>query len=236
MRHAISYAIDRDQIVKYVLFGVGSPESVPFSSNMPWTNNSVRNYNYDTKKAKELLIKAGWSDTDGDGVLDRDGKPLELSLLTYATRPGLVPVSEALVGELNEMGIKVNLEVLEWGVIEDRRKKGDWDMVLFATNCALIPDPQYYLQRSYGTGGSYNYVGYSNSIVDELFSKSMETEDLLTRYDLLREVQSMTQEDAINVIIAHYGMVVAKKDSVKEFKFDPTAHDYKLNPEMYIED
>ena len=236
MRQALSYAIDRDLIVRYVLFGVGSPESVPFSSNMPWTNNSVRNYNYDPEKARELLTKAGWSDTDGDGMLDRDGKPLELSMLSYATRPGLVPVSEALVGELKEMGIKANLEVLEWGAIEDRRKNGDWDMVLFATNCALIPDPQYYLQRSYGTGGSYNYVGYSNPSVDELLSKSMETEDLQTRYELLKEVQSITQEDAINVVVAHYGMVVAKKDSVKGFEFDPTAHDYKLNPEMYIED
>lgn len=235
IRHALSHAIDRDEIVKYILFGVGSPESVPFSSTMPWANNSVRSYDYDIAEAKELLTKAGWSDTDGDGMLDKDGKPFELSLLTYATRPGLVPVSEALVGELKKIGIKVNLEVLEWGAIEDRRKNGDWDMVLFATNCALIPDPQYYLQRSYGTDGSYNYVGYSNPIVDELLSKSMETEDLQTRYDLLKEVQSITQEDAINIVVAHYGMVVARKDSVKGFEFDPTAHDYKLNPEMYIE-
>lgn len=235
VRHALSYAIDRDQIVKYVLFGVGSAESVPFSSDMPWTNESVRSYSYNPEKARELLARSGWSDSDKDGILDKSGKPLELSLLSYATRPGLVPVSEALVGELKEMGINVNLEVLEWGAIEERRKKGDWDMVLFATNCALIPDPQYYLQRSYGTDGSYNYVSYSNPVVDGLLSRSMETEDLLTRYDLLKRVQSITQEDAINVIVAHYGMVVAQKDKVKGFQYDPTAHDYRLNAEMDIE-
>lgn len=236
VRHALSFAINRDEIVKYVLFGVGSPESVPFSSAMPWANDSIRKYDYDIDRAKELLEEAGWSDTDGDGLLDNDGKPLELSLLTYATRPGLVPVSEALVGELADIGIKADLEVLEWGAIESRRGDGDWDLVLFATNCALIPDPQYYLQRSYGTGGSYNYVDYSNPAVDELLSESMKEEDTETRYGLLREVQSITAEDAINIVVAHYGMVIASKDRVKGFIFDPTAHDYKLNPDLYIED
>jgi len=236
IRHALSYAVNRDDIVEYVLFGVGSPSSVPFSSSMPWANNSVRHYDYDIETAKELLADAGWIDTDGDGTLDKEGKPLELSLLTYPTRPGLVPVAEALVGEFKEIGIKADLEVLEWGAITDKRKDGDWDMVLFATNCALIPDPQYYLQRSYGTGGSYNYVSYSNPDVDELLTESMETEDLQTRYNLLKEVQSITQEDSINIIVAHYGIAVAAKDSVKGFEFDPTAHDYKLNPEMDIEE
>lgn len=236
VRHALSYAINRDDIVKYVLFGVGSADSVPFSSEMPWANRSVRRYDYDPNEAEELLRKAGWKDDDGDGILDKDGKPLELSLLTYATRPGLVPVAEALIGELASIGVRANLDVLEWGAIEKRRSEGDWDMVLFATNSALIPDPQYYLERSYGTGGSYNYVGYSNPRVDELLSESMATRDMEERYDLLREVQSITQEEAINLVIAHYGMVVAQRDSIKGFEFYPTAHDYRLNPEMDIED
>ena len=202
---------------------------------MPWANNSVVNYDYDETMAKQLLADAGWSDSDGDGTLDRDGKPLELSLLTYATRPGLVPVSEALVGDFKKLGIKVNLEVLEWGAIDSRRKDGDWDMVLFATNCALVPDPYYYLQRSYGTGGSYNYVSYSNPAVDDLLDQSMAAEDLQAKYDILKEVQAITQEEAMNIIVAHYGMVTAQKDSVTGFIFDPTAHDYKLNAEMSIE-
>ena len=64
----------------------------------------------------------------------------------------------------------------------------------------------------------------------------MKEEDTETRYGLLREVQSITAEDAINIVVAHYGMVIASKDRVKGFIFDPTAHDYKLNPDMYIED
>jgi peptide/nickel transport system substrate-binding protein len=235
VRHALSYGIDREQIVSYVLFGVGSADSVPFSSSMPWANNSVTIYDYDETNAKQLLADAGWSDSDGDGMLDRDGKPLELSLLTYATRPGLVPVSEALVGDFKRLGIKVNLEVLEWGAIDNRRKDGDWDMVLFATNCALVPDPYYYLQRSYGTGGSYNYVGYSNPTVDDLLDRSMAAKDLQAKYDILKDVQAITQEECMNIIVAHYGMVIAQKDGITGFVFDPTAHDYKLNAKMSIE-
>lgn len=65
IRHALSYAVNRDDIVEYVLFGVGSPSSVPFSSSMPWANNSVRHYDYDIETAKSfLLMRAGLTLTE----------------------------------------------------------------------------------------------------------------------------------------------------------------------------
>lgn len=52
---------------------------------------------------------------------------------------------------------------------------------------------------------------------------------------MLNEVQSIVHDELPIINVAYYGVAVAKKDYVKGYQFDPTAHDYKLNPEMYLE-
>ena len=53
---------------------------------------------------------------------------------------------------------------------------------------------------------------------------------------MLDELEEIVQEDLPVIIVANYGVAIAKKDYVKGYVFDPTAHDYRLSPDMYIED
>jgi peptide/nickel transport system substrate-binding protein len=235
VRKALSYAIDRDSIVKFVLFNVGEKAVGPFMPSFLWANKSLIAYDYDVQKAKELLAGSGWKDTNADGIVDRNGKNLEISLLTYPNRPGLPPMAEAIAGQLKEVGIKVNAEVMENGAISDRRKSGDWDLSLSAMSTAMVADPSYYLSFSYQTNGSYNNAGYSNTRVDELIKEASETGNQEERLSKMNELQGIIHDEVPIITIAYYGVAVAKKDYVKGYQFDPTAHDYKLNPEMYIE-
>lgn len=234
VRQALSYATDREDIVKYVLFGIGTPAKGPFNSDMPWTNKSIEPYSFNAEKAKELLAEAGWKDENGDGILDKDGKPLKLSLLTYPTRSALPAIAESLAGQFKSIGADVNIEVLDWGAIVDRRKSGDWDMVLMATNSAMIPDPYYYLQRSYGAGGAYNYVNYYNPTVDSLLNETLIAKDKNERYKIFMDIQAITWDEVLNIVVAQSNMLAVHKANVKGFQFDPTAHDYRLNADMYI--
>ncbi len=236
VRQAISSAIDRDEIAEYVLFNVGSPATGPFMADMFWANENIKSYDYDIDLARELLDEAGWNDSDGDGIRDKDGKPLELSLLTYIERPGLQPMAEALAGQLEDVGIKIHAEAVENGISSDRQKKGDWDLYLSATNTGMVPDPLYYLGLTYGTDGSSNKADYSNSRVDSIIRQAYETEDPEERIKMLDELEEIVQEDLPVIIVANYGVAIAKKDYVKGYVFDPTAHDYRLSPDMYIED
>jgi peptide/nickel transport system substrate-binding protein len=72
VRQALSYAIDRQELVDTALEGIGgAPAKGPFTDTMPWNANDKLNaYTYDPDKAKELLKEAGITDTDGDGILD----------------------------------------------------------------------------------------------------------------------------------------------------------------------
>lgn len=92
VRQALTHALDRQALVDQVLDGDGEianiPES-PLSWNYPDNKDKFKTFEYDPEKAKKLLKEAGWTDSDGDGILDKDGKSF-LSLLkrTKETKHG----------------------------------------------------------------------------------------------------------------------------------------------------
>jgi peptide/nickel transport system substrate-binding protein len=235
VRKAIAYGVDASTIVKYILFDIGKPAIGPFMPEFSWANKNLMAYEQDKEAARALLEEAGWADSDGDGLMDKDGEDLEIDLITYPNRPGLPPMAEAIAGQLQEVGIKLNVEVTESGVIDERRKTGDWDIYLQAMNTAMVPDPTYYLGLTYKTGGAYNYPEYSNSRVDDLLDEASQTTDEQDRLEITNEIQSIVQDEVPVLTVAYYGVIVASKDYVKGYQYDPTAHDYKLSPEMYIE-
>ncbi|PJA81997.1 MAG: peptide-binding protein, partial [Nitrospirae bacterium CG_4_9_14_3_um_filter_44_28] len=82
VRQAIAYAIDKGELIDVVLFGLGSPATGPYVPNTWPYNPNVKKYEYNPEKAKELLKEAGWEDTDGDGLLDKDGIPFRFTIFT----------------------------------------------------------------------------------------------------------------------------------------------------------
>lgn len=235
VRQAISYAIDRDDIVEHVLYNVGQPAAGPFLPTMIWTNKNLTPYKQDLDKAGELLTEAGWVDTNGDGIRDKDGKDLEFKLMTYSERPGLPPMAETIAAELKEAGIKVTAEVMDYGAIEDNTESGNWDLYLAAFNIAMVPDPEYVLNNWYYTDGPDNGPGYSNPKVDALIDEARDITDLDARYKKFNEVEAIVYEEQPMIIVAYYGCAIVKNDNLKGYVFDPTAHDYRVNAGMYME-
>lgn len=235
VRQAMSYAIDRYEIAEHVLYNVGEPAAGPFLPTMVWANKSLNPYTRDLEKVDKLLTAAGWVDTDGDGIRDKDGNPLKLNLMTYSARPGLPPMAEAMAAQLKEAGIDVEIEVMEMGSIDERKEKGDWDLYLAAYNIAMVPDPEYILTNWYMTNGTDNGPGYSNPKVDSLITEARKITDLEERYKKFNEVEAIVNEEQPMIIVAYYGCAIVKKDYVKGYVFDPTAHDYRINAGMYLE-
>lgn len=235
VRQAISYAINRHDIVQHVLYNVGETAIGPFLPSMVWTNKSLKPYEQDIEIANQLLDEAGLMDTNDDGIREKDGKPLKLSLITYAARPGLPPMAEAIAAQLKQVGISLQAQVLDMGAIDDMRKKGNWDLYLAAYNIAMVPDPEYVLTNWYTTAGPDNGPGYSNANVDSLIEEARTITDLSERYKKFNEVESIVHKEQPMIMIAYYGCAVVKKDTIKNYVFDPTAHDYRINADMYFE-
>lgn len=170
IRQAIAYAIDRQAIADVVLNGFGRPA---YSENdgMPWNNPEVV-IETDVEYAKKLLADAGWKDTDGDGIVEKDGLKAEFGCV-YPTGDSVrQSVGMAAAEQLLAIGIKVNVEGMGWDEIMNVMFS---EAVLMGWGSA-IPNETYYLYRSEGAllDDFYNPEGYMNPVTDGYLNAAME--------------------------------------------------------------
>ncbi|THB64221.1 MAG: ABC transporter substrate-binding protein, partial [Desulfovibrio sp.] len=151
VRQALSHSINRQDIVDYVLFGMGRPAAGAYEDAMVFANKDLEPYAHDLDLAKSLLAEAGWTDSDGDGVLDKDGAPFAFTLYTYPQRPGLKPMAMAIQQQWKDVGLDVDVRIMDWDAIETERGPGDARLAAFAS--AMMPDPDYFMRRVYTVEG-----------------------------------------------------------------------------------
>ena len=136
LRKAISYALDREEFVEGAFFGFAIPATdtiflSPLLPNVPECCNL--GYDLDLNKAKQLLTEAGWNDTDNDGVLDKNGKPLSDLNLAISTSTDLIwqkDLALLVQSQLKKIGIEVKIQALEWADYRKIDKTGDYDLKL----------------------------------------------------------------------------------------------------------
>ena len=169
IRQAIAYAIDRQQVADLVLNGFGRPA---YSENdgMPWNNPEVK-IETDVDYARKLLADAGWSDTDGDGIVEKDGLKAEFRCVYPSGDSVRQAVGMAAAEQLMAIGIKVNVEGMSWDAIMNVMFS---EAVLMGWGSA-IPNETYYLYRSEGAllDDFYNPEGYMNEITDGYLNAAM---------------------------------------------------------------
>lgn len=170
IRQAIAYGIDRQLVADAVLGGFGRPA---YSENdgMPWNNPEVV-IETDTAYAKKLLSDAGWMDTDGDGVVEKDGLLAEFTCIYPAGDSVRQAVAMACAEQLLGIGIRVNVEgVSGWDEITQRMFS---DSVMMGWGSA-IPNETYYLYRSAGAlyDDFYNPENYRSDVTDGYLDAAM---------------------------------------------------------------
>jgi len=196
VRQAIAYAIDKGEIVDVVLFGLGSPATGPYVPNTWVYNPSVKKYDYDLNKSKQLLKEAGWEDTDGDGILDKDGKKFEFSVLTNMGNRSREQTATIIQYRLKKVGIKMNIRVLEWSTfINEFIDKRRFETVILGWSIGIDPD-QYDIWHSSKTREKeFNFVSYSNPEVDGLLEQGRRTFDIEKRKKAYYRIQEILADE-----------------------------------------
>ncbi|HWQ62956.1 MAG TPA: ABC transporter substrate-binding protein, partial [Methanospirillum sp.] len=231
VRQAISYAIDRKGLVENVLFNAGTPAVGPYLTSSPWALSSLKPYAYDPEKAKSLLDEAGWK-VGADGIRAKGDQKLELTLISSANDAILPSLSEAIAAELKEVGIKVNVELADYSATEKRMGDGNFDLHFMSFSTGMVPDPAYIMENWYLSTGGSNYARYKNPTVDQMIIEGAKNPDRARAYD---GVQTILNDElpVIPIIYPKFTMVTGA--NVKGFVYDPTSHDYRINPETHIE-
>jgi peptide/nickel transport system substrate-binding protein len=196
VRQAIAYAVDKNEIVDVVLFGLGTPATGPYVPNTWPYNPNVKRYDYNPQKAKELLKEAGWEDRDGDGILDKDGRPFSFTILTNAGNALRKNTATIIQWRLRKIGIKVDIRTVEWSTFVNQFiDKKRFEAVLLGWSIGLDAD-QYDIWHSSKTGPKeLNFISYKNPEIDRLLEEGRGTFDKEKRKKCYFRMQEIIAEE-----------------------------------------
>jgi peptide/nickel transport system substrate-binding protein len=196
VRQAISYAIDKQELIDVVLMGLGQIATGPYKPGTWAYNKNVRSYPYDPSKARELLAQAGWEDHDGDSIIDRNGTPFQFTILTNIGNAQRAKCAEIIQYRLNQIGISVKIRIIEWAsfinqFINQRR----FEAVILGWTIPQDPD-LYDIWHSVKTKPEeLNFISYRNTEVDTLLEKARHTFDFNERKRCYFRIQEILAEE-----------------------------------------
>ena len=196
VRQAISYAINKEEIISGVLLGLGKPATGPYKPGSWAYNGNVKLYNYDPQKARQLLGDAGWEDTKGNGILEKDGKPFVFEIVTNQGNDTRQKCAEIIQRQLKDVGITVKIRILEWSsFVTDFINKRRFDAVILGWSISLDPDAYDVWHSSKTAPEELNFMSYSNPKADEMLEKGRSTFNQSLRKKYYDRFQEIIAED-----------------------------------------
>lgn len=196
VRQALSYAIDKQELVKGVLLGMGQPAMGPYKPGTWVYNDKLTPYGYHPDKAEELLDEAGWTDSDKDGVRDKNGEPFAFTILTNQGNTQRIKTATIIQRRLADVGIKVQVRTIEWAAfIKEFIDKGRFDAVILGWNILQDPDLFDVWHSSKAKNGGLNFVDYENAELDKLLEEGRRTVGQSKRKKIYDQVQEILHRD-----------------------------------------
>src|SRR5215470_3726930 len=200
VRQAMTYFTNREQLVKSVLFGLGEVVNSPIYFFRPEYDKNLPRYPFDPKKGLELLKEAGWSDTDGDGVLDKviDGKktPLRFEIKVNSGNTTRKSVALALQDELKKNGIDASVRELDWTIFLDDVQNHKFDAVLLGWAMPVSESDAYQVwHSSQAANKGSNFISFKNARVDQILEQYRREFDPKKRIELYREFQRILSDE-----------------------------------------
>ena len=172
-----------------------------------------------------MLKEAGYTETNSDGYVTKDGQPLTLRWLTYTSRQELPLLAEYAQSALKDIGIKLDVNATD--NYKDFLKRGEYDIYAQAIVTAPTGDPEYYLMSKIYSNQPYNNGYYSNPQVDELHN----TFDRDQRNDLAIRIQQQILDDDAVLYASFLKMSFVMKKNVTGFAAHPSDY-YEITPEL----
>jgi peptide/nickel transport system substrate-binding protein len=167
VRHALTMAINRPEIISALFFEFGEVCKGPVSPIIWAFNPGLKDFPFDPAKAKALLAEEGWKDTDGDGWLDKDGKRFEFSLKTNKGNQIREDIAVIVQDQLKKVGIKVNLNLLEWTIFSGDMNKKNFEASIAGWSVGLKMEMTTIFHTK-SIPDKFNFVSYSNPEFDAL--------------------------------------------------------------------
>ena len=233
VRKAIAMGIDKENFVSVLLNGYGYPAVGAFPDTFSFGGQNLTTESYDPDGAKKVLEDAGWVDSDGDGIREKDGQKLTIRWLTYPSRQELPLLAESVQATLKDIGMDVQINcTADNNTI--RKDPTQWDVYASAMVTAPTGDPQYFFTSCCLDSSVSNNGHYHSDKLEEL-AKQMENEfDVDKRSELGIQMQQTILDDNAYVFCSHLRMSMIMQSNVTGLVAHPCDY-YELTADLDIE-
>ena len=200
-RQAVAHLVDVPKIISTIKYGNAQPIVGPIHPSKTRSyNSSIPLYDFDLNKAKELLEKAGWKNTNGDETLDKviDGKRTEfvLDFIVNAGNDERKAIALMFQEQAKKVGITVNVLTLDWAVFLGRNRNHEFCISIGKWISGPAPDElKSTFHSSSATGEGSNFSNYSNPEADAIMDSIRVEIDENKRYPLYHRLQELFHDD-----------------------------------------
>lgn len=223
VRQAMSFAFDYDEMIDKIFYGLYDQCRGPFHPGAWWfPDDPPEKYVQDLDKAKQLLDEAGWKDSDGDGIRDKEinGRtvPFKFTLLT-ATTPNSIKVATLMKESLDKVGVQCLVKPTEQTVLQQTLQDHKFDAAVGGWGAGSDP---FYSANIYKSGEGRNYGEYSNPRVDELYEQGRKELDHEKRNEIYGEIHNLLWEDQPYTWLFNRNSFYGFNKKLRGYNFSPT--------------
>ncbi|WEG12909.1 peptide-binding protein [Pullulanibacillus sp. KACC 23026] len=196
VRQALTYALDRNKIIKSVLNGDGKIANTPGSPLEKWAYNpDVPSFDYNPAKAKKLLAEAGWK-PGPDGILEKDGKKFSFTIKTNQGNTAREQIAQVAQQMWKQIGVEATPKIEEWSAFiqEVTTKPWKFDACILGWSLSVDPDPTAIFASSQAENG-LNFVHYSDPAMDKLMAENTSITDQTKRGEVIKQIQAGIAQD-----------------------------------------
>lgn len=195
VRRALTMAIDRDEIITTVWGGYATPCTGPVPPVLWAHDATIEPVPFDPEGAAALLAAEGWTDTDGDGIIDRGGRRFSFEIITNQTNQRRIDVCALVQQYLSRVGIEVTIRTFDFSTFIGRILEGDYDacVLQFKVSTKLDLTDQWHSESIPRNG--YNITRYDNPEVDRLIEEARVCLDPQRARELWSRVQRIIHDD-----------------------------------------
>lgn len=188
LREALTYAFDKEAFVNAVYNGKGAAADTIFPVWSGFSSESVKQEGYDPEKTKQILADAGYTDSDGDGFVEKDGEKVMLNITTYDSN-NFTTLSEVIQASLKTVGIDSTIVVSD-SIMNDLGKN-EFNIGMLAYSSLTMGDSYNYLNAVFRSDGSANFSHFNSENADAILDELKVTSDT----DKRKELSIKLQED-----------------------------------------
>jgi peptide/nickel transport system substrate-binding protein len=234
VRRALTLAIDRKTIVETLLGQYGQVADSPIARSVWAHDDTIHPWPYDPAEAGRILAAKGWRDSNGDGILDKDGRPFAFELASNAGNQTRIDATVMIQDQLKKVGIRVTPRVVDFNTLADQITAGKFDAVVFG----YTPDTSLDLtgnfhSESIGPDGN-NSARYRNPEMDRLILKAASQPELIGMKSYLDQVQQILHRDQPVTFLWESQRLTAMNKRLKNAKPTPSYAFFNLR-EWWVE-